>query len=72
MAKKSNQKAQSAPAVAEEKLYTTVLWKGVKQVFRCEKCGTNRDDKDSMIEHVLLHFPLRDQEKIFNQLVQEN
>lgn len=54
-----------------KKYYDRATWKGVKDVFRCETCGTCRDDEDSMIEHVLLHIPLAEQEKIFNQLVKE-
>jgi hypothetical protein len=53
------------------KYYDRASWKGVKEVFRCETCGTCRDDEDSMIEHVLLHIPLAEQEKVFNQLIKE-
>lgn len=53
------------------KLYDTADWKGVRTVFRCAKCGTCRDDEDSMILHVLVHFPKDEQDQIFNQLVKK-
>ena len=52
-------------------LFTTEMWKGVKVVFKCSQCGTFRDDQDGMVEHILLHYPANEQEKIFNQLVKE-
>lgn len=51
--------------------YTTERWKGVKDVFKCARCGTFRDTRDAMIEHILLHYPANEQETIFNQLVKE-
>lgn len=62
---------QKAKPAQEKKYYDRASWKGVKDVFRCETCGTCRDDEDSMIEHVLLHIPQNEQEKIFNQLIKE-
>lgn len=53
------------------KYYDRASWKGVKEVFKCETCGTCRDDEDSMIEHVILHLPLAEQETVFNQLIKE-
>ena len=54
-----------------KKYYDSVSWKGVKEVFRCEACGTCRDDEDSMIEHVLIHVPFAEQERVFDQLIKE-
>lgn len=59
------------PAKEPQKLYDTADWKGVRTVFRCAKCGTCRDDEDSMILHVLVHFPKDEQDQIFNQLVKK-
>ena len=60
--------------VAAEKVvyFTTASWKGVKDVFRCARCGTYRDTRDAMIEHVLLHYPANQQEDILEKLMKEN
>lgn len=69
----ADMRANPHPAgeVAQEKYFTAESWKGVKTVFKCAKCETFRDTRDEMIEHVLLHYPKDEQEKIFNQLVKE-
>ena len=63
-----NDMAKPAP---KKKYYERADWKGVKEVFRCETCGTCRDDEDSMIEHVLIHIPVSEQERVFDQLIKE-
>ena len=69
------QEAQSAPVVQQvkqpEKLYRVSQWRGVKEVFQCKQCGTFRDTKDMVIEHILLHFPLDQQEEILEKLIKE-
>lgn len=75
MAKRKTQEEQqeagSAPIdTAEEAQYfSAVLWKGVKEIYRCAICGTNRDERDAMIEHVLIHFPVEEHERIFELLL---
>lgn len=54
-----------------DEYYDTTTWKGVKTVFRCCKCGAFRDTRDEMIEHILFHYPLSEQERVLNQLVKE-
>lgn len=62
---------EGAPREKAVVYFTSERWKGVKTVFKCAKCGTFRDERDAMIEHVLLHYPKDEQEKIFDQLVKE-
>lgn len=59
------------PPPAPKKYWSIMRWKGVKDVYRCETCGTFRDDVDSIIEHVILHFPLPDQMPLFEKLIKE-
>ena len=66
----TQQEAEAAPVVAEV-YFTRVMWKDVKEVFKCSKCGTDRDDLDGMIEHVLTHYPLEMQEDILEILLKE-
>ena len=57
---------------AKKVWYTSVMWMGdVKEVQKCSICGANRDDKDSMIEHVLLHVPASEREAVFEELMKE-
>ena len=42
---------------------------GVRQVYHCNTCGTDRDDEDAMIEHAMLHFPKSEQEEHFNAML---
>ena len=56
-------------AEPKKPLFTEVKWKGIKKVYRCEKCGWNEDTKDQMILHVLEHFPVPEREKILERLV---
>lgn len=51
--------------------FTREMWKGVKEVLKCAKCGEFRDTRDEMIEHVLLHFPKSEQESILEKLLKE-
>ena len=51
--------------------YIKTTWKGMKEVFKCERCGTFRDDKDSIIMHVLTHYPKQEQEALLDQLLKE-
>lgn len=67
------EKPVEEPAAEEPKQYfETVNWKGVKTVYRCSACGTCRDERDTMILHVLLHVPPQDQNKVFETLMKEN
>jgi hypothetical protein len=71
MAKKSQKSNVEEPQVKRDELFTQESWKGVKTVFKCAQCGAFRDERDAMIEHVLTHYPVSEQENIFNQLVKE-
>jgi hypothetical protein len=71
MAKKGKSAPQEGDAQIKKSYYHTVLWKNIKTVFQCDTCGTNRDDEDAMILHVLLHYPKNEQEDLFNLLVKE-
>lgn len=51
--------------------FTREMWKGVKEVFKCARCGQFRNTRDEMIEHVLLHFPKSEQESILEKLLKE-
>jgi hypothetical protein len=69
------QEAQPAPVLAgvrqPEKLYRVSQWRGVKEVFQCKQCETFRDTKDAVIEHILLHYPIAEQEDILEKLMKE-
>ena len=52
--------------------FSRVLWKETLEVFRCETCGENRNDIDSMRLHVLTHYPEDEQEAMLEILLQEN
>lgn len=56
---------------AQTVYYEPVMWKNIKPVFRCVKCGANRDTQDDMILHVVSHLPADEQLKIFDQLMKE-
>lgn len=58
-------------SATKEVYFTPESWKGVKTVFKCATCGTFRDERDAMIEHVLLHFPKGEQERILETLLKE-
>lgn len=64
-------KPVSHPVVAPTpEYYTARPWDGgVKTVYCCGTCGTFRDDTDSMIEHLLLHYPVSDQEFMLEKLL---
>lgn len=49
--------------------WSTTLWDGIKPVHKCFKCGTFRDDTDAMIEHVLLHYSVAEQEVLLDKLL---
>lgn len=59
------------PAVNAVIYFEHTTWKGVREVYKCATCGTYRDERDSMIEHVLIHYPVSEHETIFNQLIKE-
>lgn len=42
---------------------------GVRQIYRCTKCGTDRDEEDAIIEHILLHYSKEQQEEMLNELL---
>jgi len=70
---------QTSPHLEEHKMggeksevyFTREMWKGVKEVLKCAKCGQFRNTRDEMIEHVLLHFPKSEQESILEKLLKE-
>jgi hypothetical protein len=70
MKKKTQEKAQDAPKVAEV-YYTRETWRGIKEVYKCARCGIFRDGVDEMIEHVILHYPLNQQQDLFDKLIKE-
>lgn len=53
------------------KLWTVVSWKDVRDVFRCSKCGDNRDELDEMIIHAVSHFPVEEQYDVLERLLKE-
>lgn len=69
----------TSPPLGERKMggekavvyFTSESWKGVKTVFKCARCGAFRDERDAMIEHVLLHYPKGEQERILETLLKE-
>jgi hypothetical protein len=69
---KKRKTAVAEEAEPPEPLYDTATWKGARTVYRYVKCGTFRETRDAMIEHVLSHFPLAEQEGILNQLIKES
>jgi len=54
------------------KHFSRVMWKETLEVFKCETCGENRNDIDSMRLHVLTHYPEDEQEAMLEILLQEN
>lgn len=50
--------------------YTKASWKGVQEVFKCSECGTDRNEQDEMILHVLLHAPAPEREALFDKLME--
>jgi len=59
------------PVVEEPKQYFEVVkWRGIKDVFRCQECGANRDDFDNIVLHILLHHAGREEE-VFEILMKE-
>lgn len=64
-----------APATMPEvdKLsFTTRPWAGVKDVFECNTCKTQRDLKDEITLHILSHVPMSEQEALLTKLTKEN
>lgn len=56
--------------VSTPEYYTAHLWDGgPRVVYKCGTCGTFRDDTDSMVEHLLLHYPVSDQEFMLERLL---
>lgn len=47
------------------------LWRGVKTVFTCTKCGQSRDFADDVIEHILLHYEPSQRVKELERLLKE-
>ena len=60
----------TAPTTAAVRYFEIVKWRGIKDVFRCMTCGTNRDDFDAMVEHILLHHKGHEEE-VFEILMKE-
>jgi hypothetical protein len=56
---------KTAPPV----LYHKKLWKGVRDVYRCDKCPHCEEDEDAMKLHVLKHFPKEEREKQLDKLM---
>ncbi len=59
------------PASEPKKYFETALWKGIRTVYKCSICGTDRDDRDAMVMHVLLHVPAPEQNQVFETLMKE-
>lgn len=36
---------------------------GQLKVYRCRQCGTDRDQEDTIIEHILLHYPAGEEQE---------
>jgi len=61
---------QTSVVVSTPEYYTAQPWDGgARTVYKCGTCGTFRDDSDSMIEHLLLHHPVADQELMLERLL---
>lgn len=57
--------------VKEKPLYEPVMWKGVKEVFKCSNCGHCEDRKDDIIVHVIKHVPDGKKAAVLDSLVKE-
>ncbi len=51
--------------------YEPMMWKNIKQVFRCVTCGTDRDSEDDIILHVVSHLPAEKQIEVLDQLTKK-
>jgi hypothetical protein len=49
--------------------YTEKLWKGVKQIFICARCGQSLSSEDDMILHVVAYYPEGLQSDLLDELV---
>ena len=55
----------------EVQRYETVMWGGKIPVYKCLICKFQTEDKDRMILHAIGHVPEREQEEVFDELVEE-
>ena len=54
---KAEWKAPSEPEKpVEVQYYTVERWKGVRDVYKCSKCGAFRDSLDEMKLHIIAHY----------------
>lgn len=70
--KKAQKKAikKKAPKKAEP-LYERIMWKGVKEIFKCSDCGHCEDYRDDIIPHVIKHVPNDQKADVLDRLVKE-
>ena len=52
-------------------LYLPVKWAGVLDTFQCQVCQFCEPDRETMILHVLNHFPAGEQDALLAQLLKE-
>ena len=55
-------------------LFDKVMWKNVKEVYKCLKCDTfrNMEEKDEFILHILTHFQDNEEkEAVLDRLLKE-
>lgn len=64
---------ETAEAASEPqpKYFTRAMWKNTLEVFKCVRCSEFRNTKDEMIDHILLHYPREEQERVLEELVLE-
>jgi len=67
---------QNAPAPVSvpegDKLnFSKLKWAGVVDVFGCNTCQTQRNDKDEIILHILTHVPASEQNALLDRLTKE-
>lgn len=71
-AQKDVEAAAPPQEVEKKKTYFDVLmWKGVKEVYRCAECGRQHDHKDDLILHIINHYPPDKRMAVMNELLKE-
>lgn len=57
--------------IPEPPLYTKSLWGGRIENFQCTKCKVFLKPEETMILHVVKHFPENEQDKVLDKLIKE-
>lgn len=56
---------------AKPGLITSHIWKADVVCYRCETCGYFENDRDTLVIHVLTHFPADEQSGVLDELTKE-